>query len=122
MFNAMEVNASKVLIINGIVNKINSGKARYQSIAQSTGVPWFFIGVVHYMEASSDFTKHLHNGDPLNKRTVQVPANRPLGIPPFTFEQSAIDALQYQGLTKIKLPLLSVFSFFKPSYFNLISE
>jgi len=53
------------------------------------------------MECAFRTTTHLHNGDPLTARTVHVPAGRPVvGNPPFTWEQSAIDALQYQGLTK----------------------
>ncbi len=46
------------------------------------------------MESSLRFTGHLHNGDPLTARTVQVPAGRPRsGAPPFSWEESAADAL-----------------------------
>ena len=56
------------------------------------------------MESSCNFHEHLHNGDPLTARTVQVPsAGRPKhGNPPFTFEQSAADALAIDGLTTWK--------------------
>lgn len=75
--------------------KLKSGQARYQAISQATNVPWWFIGLIHGMECGFDFRKHLHNGDPLTARTVLVPAGRPLdGKPPFTFEQSAVDALR----------------------------
>jgi len=58
------------------------------------GIPWYFIAVIHNMESGMNFTKHLHNGDPLTARTVQVPAGRPRqGNPPFTWEESAVDAL-----------------------------
>jgi hypothetical protein len=51
------------------------------------------------MEASLNFNKHLHNGDPLTNRTVQVPAGRPKkGNPPFAWEDSASDALSLKGL------------------------
>jgi lysozyme family protein len=51
------------------------------------------------MESSLSFEKHLHNGDSLAHRTVQVPANRPKkGNPPFTWEESATDALSLKGL------------------------
>jgi lysozyme family protein len=52
------------------------------------------------MECGLSFAKHLHNGDSLERRTVNVPAGRPkTGQPPFTFEESAVDALEYDGLT-----------------------
>jgi lysozyme family protein len=61
-----------------------------------SSVPWYFIACVHYMECSFNFKKHLHNGDPLTGYTVHVPANRPkVGhAPPFTFEESAVDAIK----------------------------
>jgi hypothetical protein len=54
------------------------------------------------MEASFNFKCHLHNGDPLTARTVQVPSNRPsTGAPPFTWEDSATDALRMKKLEQI---------------------
>jgi hypothetical protein len=51
------------------------------------------------MESSQNFKKHLHNGDPLTARTVQVPAGRPkTGNPPFTWEESATDSLLLKKL------------------------
>jgi hypothetical protein len=60
------------------------------------------VALIHNLEARGDFTRHLHNGDPLTARTVQVPAGRPRsGSPPFTWEESAVDALEYDGLTRV---------------------
>lgn len=71
----------------------------YEDVSKATAIPWLCIGGIHYREASQDFTKHLHNGDPLSARTVHVPAGRPeKGNPPFTWTYSAIDALTWQGL------------------------
>ncbi|HEV7734395.1 MAG TPA: hypothetical protein VGR62_19635 [Candidatus Binatia bacterium] len=68
-------------------------------MGQPLGVPWPFIGVVHSMEASLRFTTHLHNGDSLKARTVQVPKGYPKGgAPPFTWEFSATDALRLKRL------------------------
>src|SRR5262249_22752375 len=51
---------------------------------------------IHSLEGSLNFNTHLHNGDPLKARTVNEPAGRPKeGSPPFTFEESAIDALAF---------------------------
>ena len=74
-------------------------KSRYLEVSRQTSVPWFFIGVIHQMEASGNFKTHLHNGDFLTSRTVHVPKGRPVsGKPPFTWEESAVDALRYMGL------------------------
>lgn len=74
--------------------RVLSGKDRYDFVAQKVNVPWWLIGVIHSLEGSSNFKTHLHNGDPLTARTVHVPAGRPLkGNPPFSWETSAIDAL-----------------------------
>ena len=64
-------------------------------------MPWWFVAVLHDLEASRDFGAHLHNGDPLTHRTVNVPRNRPPGNPPFTFEESARDALTFEGFAHV---------------------
>lgn len=75
-------------------NKIRKHKARYEAIQARVGAPWYLVGVVHMLEASCSFTKHLHNGDPLWRRTSHVPIGRPkAGEPPFSWEFSAEDAL-----------------------------
>lgn len=73
-------------------------KSAYLEVEKATKIPWFFIAALHMRESNFDFKKHLHNGDPLTARTLNVPKNRPeTGAPPFTFAESAIDALQYEG-------------------------
>ena len=65
-------------------------------------MPWWFVGVAHAMECSLRFDQHLHNGDPLTARTVQVPKDRPpSGSPPFTWEESARDSIAYDRLDKV---------------------
>ena len=77
-------------------------------MARVTRVPWAFIGIVHGLEASFRFTGHLHNGDPLAARTVNVPAGRPpVWNPPNDWDSSAIDALEFEkftGLSDWSLP------------------
>ncbi len=83
-------------------NSIFKNKNRYESVADQLNLPWYFVGLVHCMEASLNFNAHLHNGDPLTARTVHVPPNRPQGgSPPFTWEESAIDALRLRNLDKV---------------------
>lgn len=88
-------------VINNKVSLLKKNRSRYTKIADMTGVPWEFIALTHLRESGCDFTKHLHNGDSLARKTRQHPAGRPAGRGPFTFEESAVDALEYQGLTKV---------------------
>ncbi len=99
LFATMVIKDSRVAEADDIVTKIAAHKSVYETIMQATGVPWQLIGIFHSMEASLNFGAHLHNGDSLKARTVQVPKGRPkTGNPPFTFAESAIDALQFDGL------------------------
>ena len=99
LFNSCMIRLERALLVDGIVANLVANKNRYHTVSETQGTPWSFIAVVHNMEASLNFTKHLHNGDPLSSRTVQVPADRPKkGNPPFTWEESASDALSIKGL------------------------
>jgi hypothetical protein len=61
------------------------------------------IAVIHNLESGANFNTHLHNGDSLKGRTYHVPAGRPeFGHPPYTFEESAEDALDMKGLDKVQ--------------------
>ena len=83
-------------------NRILQQRPRYEAVAQEIGVPWFVVGLIHMMEADGDFDTHLHNGDPLTARTRRVPRGRPSGAtPPFSWEESAVDALRLKRLDKI---------------------
>lgn len=86
----------------GAARRIAAVRDRYEPVAAATKVPWFVVGLLHLRESSLDFTTHLHNGDPLARRTVQVPAGRPVeGHPPFSWEESAIDALRYDRFDRV---------------------
>lgn len=65
-------------------------KHRYQAVSAVTGVPWYFIAVAHERESSQNWLGSLAQGDPWNKKSTHVPANRG----PFrSWEEAAIDAL-----------------------------
>jgi len=101
LFNRCKIAADKMAEVEEVVQRILQYQSRYASIAAQSTVPWYVIAVIHNMECGLDFTKHLHNGDSLKRRTVNVPAGRPkTGQPPFTFEVSALDALKYDKLTE----------------------
>ena len=86
--------------IDAAVAKMITNKARYAALGQTTGVPWTLIAVLHELECSQKFDRHLHNGDPLGAKTVQEPKGRPPGPGPWTWEESATDALSIEGWTK----------------------
>ena len=84
--------------LSDTVALVVSYRDRYQVLETTTGVPWWFTGLLHLMESGCDFRTHLYNGDPLTARTVNAPAGRPdAGEPPFTWEASAADACEYHG-------------------------
>src|SRR2546426_3780207 len=92
LFDSCHVRPERATEVNGLVKKVAQNRERYDGVGAPLGIPWYFVGVIHGMEASFDFTRHLHNGDPLTARTVQEPPNRPAsGQPPFTWEESATD-------------------------------
>ncbi len=107
--NKFDTIAIKPIWINEtdqFVAKMIANKSVYQQIQAATNVPWYFIACLHMRESGMDFTKHLHNGDPLTAKTKQVPANRP-PFPPangkvYSFYESAVDSLRYQQLDKWK--------------------
>ena len=88
--------------LDASAKRIIESKERYQAVSAMTNVPWYVIGLIHQMEAGCSFACHLHNGDSLARRTVQVPANRPpTGNGPFKWEASACDALLMKRLETI---------------------
>lgn len=85
-----------------IVDKLLKNLAPYQAVAIEIGCPWWFVAIIHQRESDANFKTHLHNGDSLAARTVHVPAGRPLvGEPPFSWTDSALDALRMKGLDKV---------------------
>lgn len=82
--------------LDKVLSRSLLNRSRYEAIEASRpgGVPWLVIAGLHERESSQSWTKHLHNGDSLTGRTYRVPAGRIPGTPPpYTFEQSAEDAL-----------------------------
>ena len=57
---------------------------------------------MHALECSLRFDQHIHNGDLLSARTTHIPSGRPpTGSAPFTWVQSAQDALIHDRLTQV---------------------
>jgi lysozyme family protein len=102
LFDSCLIRPARLAAAGQLATQIAANRARYQTVGGPLGIPWYAVGLIHAMEASLNFDCQLHNGDPLTARTVHVPAGRPsTGSPPFTWEESATDALTFQGLNTV---------------------
>lgn len=98
LFDTLEIRSERAKAVDKLCARALELLDTYAPVSASTGVPWYFIAAVHLRESTFQIA-HLHNGDPLAARTVQVPAGRPkTPEPPYTFEQSAEDALHLKKL------------------------
>jgi lysozyme family protein len=98
LFANCKVLDERLFNVRALVNRVFAQRLRYEAVGRPLGTPWWIIGAIHAMESELNFRTHLHNGDPLTQRTVQVPSGRPKeGNPPFTWEVSATDALKLHG-------------------------
>ena len=87
--------------VAGVAHKIALNASRYHNVSLTTKVPWQVIGIIHYREGNLAFDTHLANGNPLTARTINEPVGLPLtGTPPFTWEEGAIAAIEYDQLSK----------------------
>jgi len=101
LFSTCVIRSERATGVEKIIAGIMPNRTRYETVADALGMPWYVIAAIHTMESSLNFTRHLHNGDPLSRRTTHVPAGRPQsGSPPFTWEESAIDALKLRRLDR----------------------
>lgn len=99
LFDDCVINCDHSPAVEALVDRIVANRTRYETAGAPMSIPWHFIATIHNMESGLNFSRHLHNGDPLTARTVQVPAGRPkTGAPPFSWEESATDALSMRGL------------------------
>jgi lysozyme family protein len=103
LFDSCKVRPERQSTVDWYVSKLTNPKYRaaYEKLEDDICVPWYFIGVLHALEASFNFDAHLHNGDPLSRRTTHVPAGRPLvWQPPSDWQSSAKDALALEKFTE----------------------
>jgi lysozyme family protein len=76
-----------------IRDRILRNLSAYRNIELKTGIPFWFVASLHYMECDLDFAQHLANGDPIDEATT----NEPKGIPAGTWESCAIASLRIKG-------------------------
>ncbi|WP_438394965.1 hypothetical protein [Caballeronia sp. DA-9] len=97
-FDACVLSVDHAANVKYYIGQITKSQSIYQSVGGGLNIPWFFIAILHGLECGFNFNEHLHNGDPLTARTMYVPAGRPVaGAPPFTWVESANDALVFEG-------------------------
>jgi lysozyme family protein len=106
LWGAAEVRGERLVEVTSAEQRIVQGMPRYKAVADVIGCPWWAIGIIHGLECSWSFAKHLHNGDPLGAPTTRVPAGRPSGWMSLssgerTWERSAEDALRRLGWDKV---------------------
>ena len=106
MFETCKIQPAHQAELTKAATIITSTQARsqYEDVSKLTSdpvIPWYVIGALHYREANLNFLGHLHNGDRLDRRTINVPSGRPKGPwPPNPFDPrvawrlSAEDALK----------------------------
>ncbi|TGE00743.1 DNA/RNA non-specific endonuclease [Methylobacterium nonmethylotrophicum] len=98
LFASCQVRPERAGEVAWHVKKLRAYQARYEAVGDKLGIPWWFVGITHALEGSFNFNGHLHNGDPLTARTVQIPKGRPkVWNPPNDWESSAVDALTMKG-------------------------
>jgi lysozyme family protein len=105
-FDTAQIKSNWQKLTDKWLNRMVANMPVYMQVQNATGVPWYFVGLVHMRESGMNFNRHLHNGDPLTGRTIQVPRGRPIAPPAngkaYTFAESAIDALKGMNYHKWK--------------------
>jgi lysozyme family protein len=98
LYNRLVIDPSVAQQVFKIATEIRKEK-RYFEVERDTGVSASLVGAIHQLESGRNFNTHLHNGDSLSRKTRRSPAGRPPGKAPFTWLESAIDAVDYDELT-----------------------
>jgi lysozyme family protein len=100
LFNTCTISPAHRSQVNWYINKLTDPEREdnYDAVEDLVCAPWYFVGIIHGLEASFNLLAHLHNGDPLGRRTFHVPANRPkVWLPPSDWPTSAEDALTIEN-------------------------
>lgn len=63
LFSRCVIDKNFVGKVDEIVDDIEENQFRYQLVSENTGVPWYFISIVHYMECDCDFNVCLYKND-----------------------------------------------------------
>lgn len=88
-----KIKPSSAKEIAEIVERINKNRSQYERLEELTGVPADFTAALHNLECDGRFDRHLANGDPVDRLTVNVPA----GIAGGTWLNTAVAAYQIKN-------------------------
>lgn len=103
LFETAQILPEKKTLVENAVNRAVKLKPKYQSVIGriGVGIPWYALAGIHCLENNFRLDCHIHNGDPLSGKTTHVPKGRPRsGNPPYTWEESTLDALTHAGWDK----------------------
>lgn len=101
LFWNLEFDTERISEIKWYAQQYLKNKVRYRFVSEKTGVPDWFIFLLHVRECSLSFDKVLHNGQKIigtGKTTTWVPKGRG---PFHSWESAAVDALQLKNYHKI---------------------
>lgn len=101
-FCGMQIPDDKLPEVQWYAEQARRNRTRYETVGKRLAIPWWFIAGIHALESGFNTSRHLHNGDPLTGRTRRVPAGRPsVGDPPYTWTESAEDAMRLKRLENL---------------------
>lgn len=98
LWKTMIVSQNKKLEI--IVDRIISQKGQYESVEMASGVPWYMVACIHYMESSLDFKRQIYNGQRWNRETTLIPKGKG---PWDSWHDSSVDAMKELNADMIKI-------------------
>ncbi len=102
LYETCEIRQERFGEVDAVAVAVLRDRARYEQVGDPLGIPWYLVAAIHNLESSRRFDRHLHNGDRLTARTTHWPPGRPAGgEPPFTWEESATDALKLRRLHQV---------------------
>lgn len=87
LFETLKLKNKRSATIKDFKKRLTTGRLRYERVAEMTGVPWYVVGIIHYLEYTNNFDVHFHTGAPLNDGMI--------------WEESAANTLQQHGLDKV---------------------
>lgn len=56
------IDADKQREVDAAIAALQAQQARYEALANQVGVPWYFVAVVHWREASGNFSQSIRDG------------------------------------------------------------
>jgi lysozyme family protein len=94
LWDCMRIDPKKLPAVIDTAKTILKYRKQFETAVIGTKIPWYFMGIVYMREDGCKFKGHIHNGDSLRKRTVNVPAGRPIKNPAATTGYSFIESAQ----------------------------